>query len=298
MLNLKKAARVARFEIAEALHSKGLLLLGLLYGGGAALGSRIFLGILRSAEDSVRATLAENLHVPVSELPQDLVREKAMPWLLGWVQDDATREQLLQMDPLSIFFGFATLQTVALLVLLSSTSTIVRDVSSGAARFVLFRCDRLSWTLGKFAGQALLLGAGLSLAALATGAMGSWVDQDVELSRFGWLLRAAFCSWLYGLAYLGLFLGVSMTVRTATQARALAVVSWFGVAIGHSLVNAESFTAQVPAIKVLAWLFPPHHQGALWSGNWGTFIGACLMLLGFAALSFSAGYTVFERRDA
>ncbi len=298
MLNLKKVGLVARFEVIEAMHSRLLALLLLLYGGGAMLASSIFLSLLRAAERSAREALVEQTGVPAAMVPENLVQEKAMPWIAQMVEDEATRELLLSMDPLSIFFGFVTLQTVALLVLLGATGSITRDVSSGAARYILFRCDRLSWTLGKAAGQALLLGGGLIVAVLASAAAGAWIDESFEFSRLGWLFRAAFQSWLYGLAYLGIFMGISMLSKTPLRARAGAVLAWFVMAIGHSLVTAAWLNDKLPGLEIAGWLFPAQHKLGLWSGNPGVYLGAVSMLLVLAGAGFFIGYRLFESRDA
>lgn len=298
MLDVKKAALVARFELLEALRSRLVALLVLLYGGGAMIGSRVFLGLLSSAEEAVQEELAEQMNLPPNTVPEDLVREKAMPWLLGFVQDDATREQLLRMDPLSIFFGYAALKTVAVLVLLIATASIAQDVERGATRFVLFRCDRLSWTLGKTVGQAALLAAGLGLAALGAFVVGTWVDAAFDLSRLGWLLTTAFRAWVYGLAYLGIFSAISMIAKTPMRARAGAVLVWICLGIGYALSTAEWLKQYVPFAQYLAYGFPAQHQANLWSGSLGIHVGAMLALLMIGGVGFFLGYRVFEGRDA
>lgn len=298
MLDVKKAALVARFELLEALRSRLVALLVLLYGGGAMLGSRIFLGLLSAAEDATREALAADADLPPSALPEDLVREKAMPWLIGFVQDDATREQLLRMDPLSIFFGYASLKTVAVLVLLIATASIAQDVERGATRFLLFRCDRLSWTLGKTVGQAVLLLAGLGLAALGTLLVGTWVDGAFDLSRLGWLLVTALRSWVYGLAYLGIFSAISMVSKTPLRARAGALLAWLCLGIGHAVLTSDWLAELLPFAQYAAYLLPAEHQAALWSSTFAVHVAASAALLSIGAASFYGGYQVFEGRDA
>ena len=46
---------------------------------------------------------------------------------------------------------------VPLLVLVTSGGVHAADIASGSTRFVLTRSDRLTWSLGKFLGHALLL---------------------------------------------------------------------------------------------------------------------------------------------
>ncbi len=298
MMDLKKVTTVARFELVEALRSKLVVVLVLLYGGGALIGSRIFLGLLSTAEETARTALAEQMHVDPSTLPQDLIREKAMPWIVGLVQDEATRQQLLDMDPLSIFFGFAALKSVTILVLLISTTSIVQDVSTGATRFVLFRCDRLSWALGKTAGQALLLASGLALAAIAAGIAGIWVDGTFDVGRWVWLFRTAFRAWAYGFAYLGIFSAVSMMSKTPMLARATALFVWIGFGIAHGIFTSEWLNSKVAFAQYIAWLLPGQHETGLWSGSLGVYVTSVSMLFLIATGSFFGGYRLFEGRDA
>lgn len=289
---------VASFEVVEAVRSRLIVVLVLLYGGGAALGSTIFLKILAAAESTARTALSQQMRIDPSLLPQDLVREQAMPWLAGLIEDEATRKLLLEMDPLSIFFGFATLKSVSLLVLLMAAASIASDVSSGAARFILVRCDRLAWTLGKTMGQAVLLAGCLLVAAVASAAAGAVIEEQLSAGRLVWMLRTAFRTWIDGLAYLGIFAGVSMLSRTAMRARAGAVFAWFFCAVGHGILMANWWGEGEPIARAAAWALPGHHDGGLWSGHLSVYLGSVAMLLLIGSGAFTIGYRVFDRRDA
>src|SRR5690606_12324259 len=157
MLDGKKLQVVARFELLEALRSRLFIIVLSIYGAGAAIGSYAFLKAVEAADEAARRALSKSMGVDESQLPADLVRENALPMLTGMVRDEALREELLKMPPLSIFYGFMALNLVALFVLAISTGTMAQDLSSGAARFALFRCDRLTWASGKLVGQEVLL---------------------------------------------------------------------------------------------------------------------------------------------
>jgi hypothetical protein len=238
------------------------------------------------------------MNMDPAALPADLLKEQALPWLVSWVEDPATRAQLLEMDPLSIFFGWGSLQLVAMFVFLPATKCIAGDVGQGATRFVLFRCDRLSFCLGKALAHAALLAAGLMLAAGASFAMGTWLDSHLDLSRAGWLLRTAFRAWVFGLAFLGIFLGVSMTAASAARARFRATLLWFGLWIAHSVLTAQWLNSRAPGAEHAAWLFPSHYQAALWSPGALSYWGAVFALLTIGSVAFALGYRVFASRDA
>jgi ABC-2 family transporter protein len=296
--DIAKTLAVARFEIMEALRSRGVALLVLVYGVGALISSHVFLRVLHAAETQALDMLAEQMNTPGQQLPADLVRENAMPWLVQLVDDPSIREQLLQMDPLSIFMGFAALQVVPFMALFGSAGCIAHDVSSGAVRFVLFRCDRLAWALGKTAGQAALMAGGLLLSALVASAVGTWSLGTFDAERLLWLLRTAFRAWVFGVAYLGLFCGVSMISSTSARARALGGLLWTVVSIGHAVLTSDWLPDYLGPARHLAWLAPSHHQSGLWSASWSTYLTSVGCLLALASLGFAGGYNSFRRRDA
>ena len=296
MLDPKKLQIVARFELLEALRSRLFIIVVSMYGAGAAIGSYVFLKTVTAAESAVRHQLAERLQVDESKLPQNLVRENLIPIVLGFF-DPKLKDELLSMPLLTIFYGIMALNFVALLVLVVSTGTMAADLSSGAARYALFRCDRLTWALGKLVGQELLLAAGLAVGALTAGLVGVLVDDAFEQQTWIWLLRTSFRAWLYGSAYLGLFCGLSLVSRSPLRARALALFSWIGIGILHGLVTSDMVNERIP-VRALGYAFPAAHREALWSPDWYTYLPAATALLAFGAACFLAGHAVFKRRDA
>lgn len=298
MLDAKKLWVVARFELLESLRSRLFLIVLSMYGAGAAIGSYAFIKTVEAAEHAARRSLAQSLGIPESQLPADLVREQALPMFTSLVADAGIREELLRMPPLSIFYGYMALILVALLVLVISTGTIAADLGSGAARFALFRCDRLTWATGKLLGQEALLAAGLSVGALVAGTVGALLDAGFVPETWLWLLRTSFRAWLYGSAYLGIFLGISLVSRSALKARALALFVWMGFGIAHSIVTAEFLNARIPFLRYLGVVFPAEHRQSLWSPDWSRYVLAAVALLVISLAGFLAGYSVFRRRDA
>lgn len=292
---LAKTLIVARYEWLEALRSRLVLLWAVAYGGGALLGSRIFLGLLQAAEHTAREALAQQLGKDPAELPEGLIRERVIPWLMQFVEDPALRSELSRIDPLSLFYGFVTLQSVPLVVLVLSAGSIAGDVANGAARYVLFRCDRFSWVLGKLLGQAALLAAGLLLAGGASALMGWVMSYPVTGASWMWLARMALRTWVYGVAYLGLFGALSMFAHTPMRARVGAVVLWFFLTVAHWMLTVDGSFLQ--ALSALSWLIPAHHRPALWSGDWGVRGLAVGCLVGIAGLAIGLGYQGFRRRD-
>ncbi len=298
MLDLQKLVAVARFELLEALHSRLLVVVLTLYGAGAAISSLVFLKIMEAAEEAARHALAMSSGMAEAQLPQDLVRAHALPVAASLIADPALRQEILRMPPLSIFYGYMALLLVALLVLATSAGTMASDVSSGACRFVLFRCDRLTWALGKLLGQEVVLAAGLGCGAVMAGIVGTWQGGSFEPTAWLWLLRTSFRAWVYGSAYLGIFSGLSLVAWSAMNARALAMFTLIGFAIVHTILGSDLANARLPGLRHLNLLLPAEHRDALWSPDWARYLTGVGALLCIGALGFGAGYGVFRRRDA
>jgi hypothetical protein len=295
-LDLRKLGVVARFELAEALRSRLVVVVLCLYGLGAAFGAFAFVKALDAAESSVRATLSQTLSA--HDLADEGVRRDAITQILSHiVQDRDLLADLVAVDPLALFYGYMALTLVAPFVLLTSAGAHARDLRRGAVRFVLTRCDRLSWALGKTLAQACLLALGLAVSALATAAVGLWLARFDAVTLF-WLGRAAVRALMYGLAYLGIFTGLSLALRVPGPAVAASVGTLFGLWMGHGLTRWSWLSRELPPVRAAAWLFPGQYQELLWSPSWLVSGGAALALLGMGALALSGGHWLFHRADA
>jgi len=295
-LDLRKLGVVVRFELAEALRSRLIVVVLCLYGLGAAFGAFAFVKALDAAEQSVRASLAQTLSA--HDLPDEGVRRDAISQILAHiVQDRELLADLVAVDPLALFYGYMALTLVAPFVLLTCAGAHARDLRRGATRFVLTRCDRLTWALGKTLAQACLLLLGLVVSALTTAAVGLWLARFDATTLF-WLGRAAVRALMYGLAYLGIFTGLSLTLRVPGPAVAGSVATLFGLWLGHGLTRWSWLARELPPLRAAAWLFPGQYQELLWSPSWLVSGAAALALLGMGALAFAGGHWLFRRADA
>jgi ABC-type transport system involved in multi-copper enzyme maturation permease subunit len=295
-VNLRKLGVVARFELGEALRSRLVVVILSLYGAGAALGAYVFAKALGAAESAARSALADSMNA--HDIPDDLVRREALPRVISaFVDDPSLREELSRIDPLALFYGLMALYLVAPLVLITSGGAHAMDLARGATRFVLTRCDRLSWALGKMLGHAALLATGLFTGALVTAAVATGQGRFDAGSLF-WLLRAAFRAWVYGFAYLGIFTAVALLVRAPARARAMSVLVLFGLWLGHGLAGSAWLNARLPFVDLLVWIFPGHYDLLLWSPSWLTSLPAMFALLSIGGAAFALGHTVFARGDA
>jgi len=295
-LDTRKLVRVAQFEVAEALRSRLISVVFALYGAGAALGAYVFSKTLEAAEQAVREQMFGTLSA--HSIPDDIVRQQALPRVISFlVSDEALARELSGVDPLALFYGFMALNLVAPLVLMTSGGLHSGDIASGAVRFVLTRCDRFTWALGKWLGHAVLLAVGLAVGALAT-ALVATLRGGIDPMSLLWLARASSRAWIYGVSYLGLFSCVALAVRVPSRTRTLSILLLFGLWIGHSICNGGYFTERLPALALLVWFFPAHYELALWSPSWAASAPAVLALLAIGLGGLVLGHAIFRRADA
>jgi hypothetical protein len=291
-----KLAVVTRFELAEALRSRLVVVVLCLYGLGAAFGAFAFVKTLEAAERSVRASLDQTMSA--HDLPDAGVQHDAIVQVLSHIiQDKELLADLVAVDPLALFYGFMALELVAPFVLLTSAGAPARDLRRGATRFVLTRCDRLTWALGKTLAHAALLTLGLAVSALATAAVGLWLGR-FDLASVLWLGRAVFRALVYGLAYLGIFTGLSLALRAPGPAVVGCVGALFGLWFVHGLTRWSWLGRELPGVRAAAWLFPGEYQELLWSPSWLVSGAAALALLAIGGLAFAGGHWLFRRADA
>lgn len=292
LIDTRKLALVARFELAEAFRSRLIVVVLAAYGAGAALATYIFAGTLAGAERTVRNSLDGTLSVP-----DDVMRREVLPGLIKfWVDDPALQKQLLDVEPLAIFYGFMAFNLVSLLVLVTSGNAHAGEISTGGTRFVLTRVDRLSWALGKVAGHAALLLVGLLVGAFAT-AIVAWSGAGIDATSAAWLGLVALRAWVYGVAYLGLFSLVGLVVRSPSRVRSFSVGLLFLLWVGRALCSSPLVTARVPLLAHLVWVFPAQYELALWSPRWLESLAATGALFAIAASAFALGYVSFRRGD-
>merc|ERR1712096_295803 len=107
------------------------------------------------------------------------------------------------------------------LAAMTASDAITGEIANGSCRFALFRTDEMTWVWGKFVGQAGLLAVGVAAGAAGVFAMGlhGLAEFDAGTTAI-WLARLSLRAWVYGLAWLGIVMGISQVTRSVHWARA------------------------------------------------------------------------------
>ncbi|MCX7825709.1 MAG: ATP-binding cassette domain-containing protein [Verrucomicrobiae bacterium] len=214
-------------ELADSIRSRRAIVLLILYTLNAIVATLLFVRVLHELENQLEkaagVTKSETVGGTTSALWKNRGFREMLSHLVG---NRETAEKLLETPPLPLFYGWLSFFYTPLLVMLMSASRISEEIWSGSVRFAMFRTSRLSWCVGKYAGQALQLLVALLLSGLA-----AWITGWLRMAFFDPGANAAAImvfslkAWVYGLAFLGLAMGVSQTIASPHLATAVGVIA-------------------------------------------------------------------------
>lgn len=300
MKSLFRIGQVALAECAGAVRSRRALVILVLYLLSAVFCMMGTISILGKME----AELANVLQLPESErtgvVSVTLWKSKPFQRMIkAGVKNNLVYNDIVGRHPAELVYAWFAFMCAPLLAVLAAGNRVADDLRSGAVRYALVRVTRLEWTLGKYAGQVLMVAL-----ALAASAIGAWLVAVFRLSGVGMFeLLPAMFAWgfragLYALAWLGLALGVSHVTRAGSRATALGLVA---VALCAAWPNVLEYCAGKfgwPWLCHFDAIVPSSAEMSLWRRGFVPLFtgGAHLFMLGLAYLML--GHAVFARRDA
>ena len=293
----RRLARIREVAISEwfcAVRSRRALVVLVLYAAASFRSMQASVSLLGKLEDQLTTVLG----LPATE--ERGVVSKAL-WqssefrkmLSKAVADPLVYEGLAGRHPVELIYAFFAFLYVPLLVVLVSGNRVSDDLSSGEVRYMLTRVTRLEWSLGKYAGQALML-----LPAILIGGLAAWAVAALRLPAadvagllppmFSWALRA----WILSLAYLGAALGVSHFTRSGAKATVLGVILLAAFFVLPKLADYFSERPGLEWLPHLKLVFPSWAEGGLWRAQFAAVVpsAAWLLALGLAYLLVGAAH--------
>jgi ABC-type transport system involved in multi-copper enzyme maturation permease subunit len=298
----RDVALVARFELAESVRSRLLLVMVLLFVGGGALGAWGYTRLIAKIEQQA----AEVLGAPASARPGATVNRMRdartyRDLLYFFLRDEAKADYYARLPPIVVFYGWAAFLFTPWLILFTAAETIAAEVASRSIRFSLLRTGRLPYALGKAAGQLAVLLAVTGLCALVFHII-AWVQLDgFEPGATAlWLLAYWPRILLYNLPFLAFALAASMVAGSANLARMLALGGAVLLAIASGVAGWSRLrSSQAGAVigDLIAFVTPFGHNDGLSYPPGGALAGDVLVCLALAVLYFAAGFAVLARRD-
>ncbi len=300
MSNARKLAEVALNEVSDSIRSRRVMVLLALYMAGSAAATLLFISFLRNIE----AQLMKSLGLPESANAGSVTRqlwksEVFRGTVAHMVRDRELADRLLSIPPLGLFYGWLSATFSPLLVILTASVRISEEIWTGSARFVLFRCPRLTWVIGKTAGQA-----GQMLIALLLSACAAWVSAWLRLKAFdagptAWaMMLFAFKAWVYSLAFVGLAIGVSQIFSSPNVATAVGFITLFGMGVVHGIAAHARQPILKETAQTIELLLPGGHMmDAVWRFDLPHFISGCAFSIALGIFYLGLGYMFFSRRD-
>ncbi len=298
---VRDIAVVAAYELQEALRSRRVLILVLLFVGGAVAGTLAFIDLLGSLE----VALAQALAVPDPDKPgavtAELMRSPQFHRMLGrLINDRALAYELTSLPPLALFYGWLGLTLTPVLIMLSSAETISSELATGSARFSLLRTSRLSFSLGKLLGQTLLILVGIGLGAVAV-----WITGFLQLASFDgaptalWLMLLSGRIGVFAFAHVGLAVGLSHLTRSVPLSRVLSIGGLLVFGALYGLGNYNDFVREhAPGVAdTLLTFLPRTHMLDLWRPEFIDRVPSIAVLTALGLVYFAGGYAYRARRD-
>jgi len=296
---LRNTWTVTLHELTDSIRSRRAIVLLILYALNAVVATLIFVKVLHEMENqfekAVGVAQAENVGGTTSAMWKNRHFRELISHLVG---NKETAEKLLETPPLALFFGWLSFFYTPLLVMLMSASRISEEIWSGSVRFMMFRTSRLSWCAGKYAGQALQL-----LVALLLSGVAAWITGWCRMAFFDPGANAAAIAlfslkaWIYGLAFLGLAMGVSQTIASPNVATAAGFVVMILFSVLSMLAEWVSRQPWQEILNALDLLVPGGHKMDLWLPDAMHAGPAAVFLLALGAAYMLAGYARFSRRN-
>lgn len=300
MKSLRKIWLVAIGECAGAIRSRRALVIVLLYLVFAVFCMHGTISALGKMEKE----LVTMLRLPASEqtgiVSATIWKSAPFRRIVRQNVNELVFDDISGRHPVELVYAWFAFMCAPMLVVLVSGNRISDDIRSGVARYMIVRTSRAEWVLGKFAGQALMIGIALVISAL-----GAWVVAIIRLSgigaacllpaMFNWGLRA----WIYSLSWIGIVLGVSQITNSGSRSTSVGICLVFVFSIFMPLFSiCDQFTDWRMYISNFAVLIPQSVKSALWRSNPVVLLTGTIHLLAIGFTYFTLGYLRLRKRDA
>ncbi len=290
---------IALNEWSDAVRSRRAIVVILLYLGAALLTMNGFLSVLLRLENE----LAELLGLPVAQEPGAVVNafwrsERFREMVASAVGSESLVAELVGQSPVVLAFAGLAFFYTPILVALVAPVRLAEDLANGTVRYVALRASRLSWTLGKFAGQAILF-----TLALLVSAMGAWLLTRYRMPASDpWhqaqgLLLWSQRIWVYGFAFLGLVMGVAHWTRSPSRSTAVALMTVFGCGLLAWALDRYQGEGVRQVFPVIYQFLPQGYRMELWRASYVHVGPASLALVALAFTYLLIGYAGLRRRD-
>lgn len=296
---IRDVALIARFEWLRALRTWQAVALMTLYGVACSGATWLFTRVIGEMEEKVAETMGvATTDTPGTLLAQLTTHEEYRRMIGFMIGDEAIVDAVLGWPALAIFFLWLGFGLLPFLASVTAAETISQDLRTHTIRYEALRTGRLELVLGRFAGQALLVGFATFVGAAATFTVATtqMVGNDPIALAQG-LLTLGVRAWAFSLPFVGVGIGCSQLTATPAWARVMAIAltfsSWLALGAAHGLEDDDTWW------WVSAILFQALPQGWM-RGFWAPgldWLAAAVPCTAFGLAAVALGFAVFARRD-
>ncbi|MFC1498709.1 ABC transporter permease [Verrucomicrobiota bacterium] len=296
---LRSVFIVARNELKDAVRSRRVAILLILYLAGAMLASNGIISMLHRVEIELTKALAVTPSATTGVVTDILWKSDAFRnTIIHLVGDKKTAMELLSIPPVALIYAWLAFTFTPFFIIISSSGRIAEEVRHGSVRFVLTRTSRYAWCLGKFMGQAMEIVIPLILSAI-----GVWCIARFRLTHIN---NAALISatmiyawkvWVYLLAFIGLALGISQITRSVNIAISISFIIWIAMVILHAFAKRYAGPGIQQLWQLVEMITPTGHKLNLWRTDMAHVLQACTYLVTLAFTYLFFGFIVFNKRD-
>lgn len=286
-------------EFADALRSRRALVALVLYLAAGVLTTNSAINILQKLEGELSSALQLEAPDRAGTVSSAIWKsERFRRMVARSVGEDSLVADLIGTPPIVLIYGGLAFFYTPLLAILIASARVAEEMASGSARYALIRTSRLSWSTGKFLGQALLVGLALGLSGA-----GAWVVAAVRMAAeegasvaVGMAVTAG-RAWIISLPFVGLAVGVSHWTRSPGRATALAIVAMLALAV-LAWLSERYYGSGLRELWHLAHMFTAQRDRLdLWRNDPAHFVPAVAHLAVLGWCYMLMGYAVFRRRD-
>ncbi len=291
---------VLRYELADSVRSRRVIVLLLLYLAGSVLVCNGFISGIHKLE----AQISETLSLPAASTPgvvtDALWRSKGFRRMItGLVGNREIALEILSVPPIAVIYGWLAFMLTPVLVSLAAAGRIAEEVSTGSVRYVLTRTSRSAWCLGKFFGQAGEVMLALMLSAICTWCVARFrMEQGVDLETARWMILYGWKAWVYSLAFIGLALGVSQIVKSPHQAMGLSLTLIITMGLLSLLSRHFVGDGWKQLWQITDYIFPMKQKMNLWRLKPAYILNASVYLCALSMAYLFLGYSIFTKRGA
>jgi ABC-type transport system involved in multi-copper enzyme maturation permease subunit len=299
---VRDVALVARFELGEALRSRLLAVMLLLFVGSGALGAWGYSTAIEEAEQRAASVMG----APQSRSAGATVRrlrdtQSYRDVVRFFVRDAKKADYYATFPPIVVFYFFAAFIFTPWLILFTSAETIASEVASRGVRYSLLRTGRFAYALGKSLGQGAILVGVTGLCALvfyliAWAKLAGFEAGATALGLLSYWPRVV----VYTLPFLSWAMFASMATSSANFARIVSLGGGVVLAIAGGLAEVQSWrkgSVSSGALDLLSVLTPFGHADGFKYPAGGAFAADLAVCLVLTVLYFAAGFLILRRRD-